>query len=65
MELDRHSDHHFLNHQKVCKSLNYHDISPQMPFGYPTSMVVCQFVPATLAFKIMNPRVPEEMKAVD
>lgn len=58
-ELTRHSDHHFKSSKKY-QILDYHDSSPQMPFGYPTSMVL-SFLPP-LWFKIMNPRIPDEMK---
>lgn len=58
-ELTRHSDHHFKSSKKY-QLLDYHDISPQMPFGYPTSMVM-SFIPP-LWFKIMNPRIPDGMK---
>jgi alkane 1-monooxygenase len=60
-ELTRHSDHHYKSSKKY-QILDYHDISPQMPFGYPTSMVL-SFVPP-LWFKIMNHRIPAEMKAL-
>ncbi len=59
-ELTRHSDHHYKSSKKY-QVLDCHDTSPQMPFGYPTSMVL-SFVPP-LWFKIMNPRIPNEMKA--
>ena len=58
-ELTRHSDHHYKSSKKY-QLLDYHDISPQMPYGYPTSMVM-SFLPP-LWFKVMNPRIPEEMK---
>lgn len=58
-ELTRHSDHHYKSSKKY-QILDYHDISPQMPFGYPTSMVL-SFLPP-LWFKVMNPRIPQEMK---
>lgn len=58
-ELTRHSDHHFKSSKKY-QILDYHDISTQMPFGYPSSIVL-SFVPP-LWFKVMNPRIPEEMK---
>ena len=57
-ELTRHSDHHFKSSKKY-QILDCHDESPQMPFGYPTSMVLSLFPP--LWFKIMNKRVPKEM----
>ncbi|MGB5822268.1 MAG: alkane 1-monooxygenase [Saonia sp.] len=58
-ELTRHSDHHYKSSKKY-QILDYHDISPQMPFGYPTSMVM-SFLPP-LWFSIMNKRIPAEMK---
>lgn len=57
-ELTRHSDHHFKSSKKY-QVLDCHDQSPQMPFGYPTSMVLAMFPP--LWFKIMNKRVPRQM----
>lgn len=57
-ELTRHSDHHFKSSKKY-QILDCHDESPQMPFGYPTSMVLALVPP--LWFKIMNKRVPKEM----
>ena len=58
-ELTRHSDHHFKS-QKKYQILEYHDVSPQMPYGYPTSMVI-SFIPP-LWFAVMNKRVPVDMK---
>lgn len=58
-ELTRHSDHHYRAH-KEYQLLDYHDISPQMPYGYPTSMVLSLVPP--LWFAIMNKRIPAEMK---
>lgn len=58
-ELTRHSDHHYKSHKKY-QLLDYHDISPQMPFGYPTSMVIALIPP--LWFQIMNKRIPLEMR---
>ena len=58
-ELTRHSDHHYKASKKY-QILEYHDESPQMPFGYPTSMVIALFPP--LWFSIMNKKVPETMK---
>ena len=59
-ELTRHSDHHYKS-QKKYQILEYHDVSPQLPYGYPTSMVLSFFPP--LWFSIMNKRVPVDMKA--
>ncbi|AWX44513.1 Alkane 1-monooxygenase [Flagellimonas maritima] len=61
-ELTRHSDHHYKSAKKY-QLLDYHDISPQMPYGYPTSMVL-SFLPP-LWFSIMNSRIPAEMKKTD
>jgi alkane 1-monooxygenase len=58
-ELTRHSDHHFKS-QKKYQILEYHDMSPQMPYGYPTSMVLSFFPP--LWFAVMNKRIPVNMK---
>lgn len=58
-ELTRHSDHHYKSSKKY-QVLDYHDESPEMPYGYPTSMVIALIPP--LWFRIMNPRVPAEMK---
>jgi len=57
-ELTRHSDHHFKSTKKY-QVLECHDESPQLPFGYPTSMVLALIPP--LWFYIMNKRVPKEM----
>lgn len=57
-ELTRHSDHHYKSSKKY-QLLDCHDISPQMPYGYPTSMVLALIPP--LWFKIMNRRIPSEM----
>ena len=58
-ELTRHSDHHYRS-QKKYQLLDHHPTSPELPFGYPTSIVLSLFPP--LWFFIMNPRVPSEMK---
>ncbi len=58
-ELTRHSDHHYRASKKY-QLLNHHDKSPQLPFGYPTSMVLSLFPP--LWFMIMNKHIPEDMK---
>ena len=60
-ELTRHSDHHYKSSKKY-QTLDYHEQSPEMPFGYPTSLVLALFPP--LWFQIMNPRIPQDMKAV-
>lgn len=58
-ELTRHSDHHFKSSKKY-QVLDCHDESPQMPYGYPTSVVLAMIPP--LWFHIMNKRVPKEMR---
>lgn len=57
-ELTRHSDHHYKSSKKY-QVLDCHEESPQMPYGYPTSMVLAMVPP--LWFGIMNKRVPEQM----
>ncbi len=60
-ELTRHSDHHFRASKKY-QVLDYHDVSPQLPYGYPTMMVVALFPP--LWFSLVNKHVPREMVAL-
>ncbi|WP_299883612.1 alkane 1-monooxygenase [uncultured Lacinutrix sp.] len=57
-ELTRHSDHHYKSSKKY-QILDCHDHSPQMPYGYPTSMVMALLPP--LWFAVMNKRVPKSM----
>lgn len=57
-ELTRHSDHHFISAKKY-QLLDCHPTSPQMPYGYPTSMVIALVPP--LWFSIMNHRIPPQM----
>ncbi|TVZ52646.1 alkane 1-monooxygenase [Dokdonia sp. Hel_I_53] len=56
-ELTRHSDHHYRASKKY-QLLDYHDVSPQLPYGYPTSMVLSLVPP--LWFSIMNKRIPKD-----
>lgn len=60
-ELTRHSDHHYKASKKY-QTLVCHEAAPQMPFGYPTSMVISFFPP--LWFRLMNKRIPSDMIAV-
>lgn len=53
-ELTRHSDHHYLASRKY-QVLRHHKDAPQMPTGYPGSMLMALFPP--LWFKVMNKRV--------
>ena len=57
-ELTRHSDHHYKSSKKYQTLACYEEI-PQMPFGYPTSMVMSLIPP--LWFSVMNKRIPEAM----
>lgn len=54
-ELTRHSDHHFKSTRKY-QILRHLDESPQLPYGYPTSIVLALVPP--LWFAIMNRRIP-------
>ena len=58
-ELTRHSDHHFKASKKY-QILDCHDEAPQLPFGYPASILLSLVPP--LWFYIVNPLVPEKMK---
>ncbi len=55
-ELTRHSDHHYKSTRKY-QVLRHIDPSPQMPFGYPTSILMALFPP--LWFAVMNKRIPD------
>lgn len=53
-QLQRHSDHH-ANPKRRYQVLRHHEVSPQLPSGYATMVVLALFPP--LWFKVMNPRV--------
>lgn len=53
-ELSRHSDHHYLASKKY-QILQHHDNSPQLPTGYPGSMLL-SFIPP-LWFYVMNKKI--------
>lgn len=55
-QLQRHSDHH-ANAIKRYQVLDHYDESPQLPFGYPT-MILIALVPP-LWFAMMNPRLEQ------
>ncbi|MDB4505710.1 MAG: alkane 1-monooxygenase [Saprospiraceae bacterium] len=57
-ELTRHSDHHFKSTRKF-QVLRHFDDSPQLPYGYPGSMLI-SFLPP-LWFKLMNDKVPSAL----
>jgi len=53
-ELTRHSDHHYLANRKY-QILRHQEESPQLPLGYPGSILMAMFPP--IWFRVMNPRV--------
>lgn len=59
-QLQRHSDHHAYAHKRY-QILNHYDESPQLPFGYPT-MILIALVPP-LWFYLMNNRLESWLKA--
>ena len=58
-ELTRHSDHHAIA-GKPYQRLDHRDAAPQLPYGYPTSMLLAMCPP--LWFRVMNKRVPVDMR---
>lgn len=56
-ELTRHSDHHYKSTRKY-QILRHLDKSPQLPFGYPTSILLALLPPAW--FAVMNPLVTDQ-----
>jgi alkane 1-monooxygenase len=55
-ELTRHSDHHYKADRKY-QILRYMEDSPQLPYGYPTSILIALLPP--LWFRLINPRLSE------
>ncbi len=53
-ELSRHSDHHYMASRKY-QVLRHHDHAPQLPTGYPGSMLLAMIPP--LWFYIMNKKI--------
>lgn len=53
-ELSRHSDHHFMASKKY-QLLDHHEHAPQLPTGYPGSMILALIPPAW--FYIMNKKI--------
>lgn len=53
-ELSRHSDHHYLASRKY-QLLRHHNDSPQLPTGYPGSMLLAMLPP--LWYRVMNKRI--------
>jgi alkane 1-monooxygenase len=60
-ELSRHSDHHYLASRKY-QVLKHHEQAPQLPTGYPGSMLLSLVPP--LWFWVMNRRI-KEIRKVD
>lgn len=52
-QLQRHSDHHLAAHKRY-QVLDHYEESPQLPFGYPTMIIIALFPP--LWFRMMNER---------
>jgi alkane 1-monooxygenase len=55
-QLQRHSDHHY-NAIKRYQVLDHYEESPQLPYGYPTMILMALLPP--LWFSLMNPRLQE------
>lgn len=55
-ELSRHSDHHYMASKKY-QLLEHHEDAPQLPTGYPGSMLLSLIPP--LWFSIMNKRISD------
>jgi alkane 1-monooxygenase len=53
-ELSRHSDHHYMASRKY-QVLRHHEAAPQLPTGYPGSMILALIPPAW--FYVMNKRI--------
>jgi alkane 1-monooxygenase len=60
-QLQRHSDHHAYAHKRY-QVLNHYDESPQLPFGYPT-MILLAMVPPVW-FGLMNKRLEQWQRVV-
>jgi alkane 1-monooxygenase len=58
-ELSRHSDHHYLASRKY-QVLQHHENTPQLPTGYPGSMLLSLLPP--LWFYVMNRRIKKQGK---
>ncbi len=55
-ELSRHSDHHYLASRKY-QVLQHHEDAPQLPTGYPGSMILAMVPP--LWFYVMNKKIKQ------
>lgn len=61
-QLQRHSDHHAFAHKRY-QVLNHYDESPQLPFGYPTMIILAMLPPVW--FRLMNHRFEQWQKSVN
>jgi alkane 1-monooxygenase len=61
-ELSRHSDHHYLASRKY-QILQHHDDAPQLPTGYPGSMLLALLPPAW--FYVMNRKIKKMETAAE
>jgi alkane 1-monooxygenase len=61
-QLQRHSDHHAYAH-KPYQVLNHYDESPQLPYGYPTMILLALLPPVW--FSLMNKRLEHWQSAAD
>ncbi len=61
-ELTRHSDHHYKANRKY-QVLRHFDEAPQLPHGYPASMIMA-FIPP-LWFSYMNPKVKKVQEQIN
>jgi alkane 1-monooxygenase len=59
-QLQRHSDHHAFSHKRY-QILDHYDESPQLPFGYPTMIIIAAIPP--LWFGLMNKRLEQWQRA--
>jgi alkane 1-monooxygenase len=60
-QLQRHSDHHAFAHKRY-QVLNHYDESPQLPFGYPTMIILALLPPVW--FNMMNKRLEQWSRIV-
>lgn len=61
-QLQRHSDHHVFAYKRY-QILNHYDESPQLPFGYPTMIIIAMMPP--LWFRMMNSRLERWQRSVE
>ena len=62
LNLARHSDHH-ANAARRYQELRHFEEAPQLPGGYGAMVVLAMFPP--LWFRVIHPRIPEEVKQIE